>query len=179
MLDREVYVVVDKNNVYMYSVLGKELLHSVKGYHRAAHIFIEVFKGKFMLQKKAEHTENGGKWSSAVSGHVLASENYEEAAIREANEELGLEINREELVCVAEIGPESGITNGEFVKLFTYLLDPEAELIDLRSDEVDEIVIAPLDKVIEDVMRNENDYSPVFVELFDLFIEAGKDGGCV
>ena len=94
----KLYQVVNANDVFMYNVRGKRTLHSLKsGYHRCSHLFIEVFGGRFIIQKKAKSTENGGLWSSSVSGHLEAGESYETAIVREAREELGLDIEVPEL----------------------------------------------------------------------------------
>lgn len=44
--------------------------------------------GKVLLQKRRDDKENGGLWDKSVGGHVLAGESFDEALIREANEEL-------------------------------------------------------------------------------------------
>jgi isopentenyldiphosphate isomerase len=161
----------------MITVFGKNALHTTPGYHRSIHIFVEVFGGKFLLQKKSKGTENAGRWSSAVSGHVRYKEGYIDAAIREADEELGLAISTVELHKVTKM-PPSAINGYEFSTLFTYLMDPETEKLTLDPTEVDEIVIARLMDVVNDVEKHRNEYSPAFVELFNIFLalERGIEG---
>lgn len=126
MGDRHQYPVVNEKNEIIYHIVGKDSLHNKeKGYlrHRSIHLFVEVYGGKMIIQKKAAHTENGGLWSSAVSGHVETHDNnYENAAIREAEEELGLKVMLGDLLEIGTL-PASEETGWEFVKLFTYLMD--------------------------------------------------------
>ncbi len=44
--------------------------------------------GKILLQRRQKDKENGGLWDKSVGGHVQAGETFDQALIREANEEL-------------------------------------------------------------------------------------------
>jgi isopentenyldiphosphate isomerase len=173
----ESFSIVNKQDEHLFVIFGKENLHTNGGYHRAIHILVEVFGGNFLLQKKSKSTENGGKWSSAVSGHVLYNESYEEAAVREIKEELGLSISPEDLKRIAKIKPS--IYNGnEFVVVFSYLMDPKKEILELDPKEVDEVVVSKLNDVIEDAENHMDEYSPAFIEAFNVFLtlEKGIEG---
>ncbi len=171
---KEFFAVVDNEDNYMYKIKGKELLHKKKRLHRSIHLIIEVFGGRIIIQKKAPHTENGGKWSSAVSGHVRIAEAYQDAVVREAKEELGIDIDIADLINVAKISP-SEETGNEFVAVYTYLLDPEKENVKIACDEVDELITCQLKDLIADVEKNEQNYSPAFVLVFNLFLTLYKE----
>ena len=185
MLDKKVesFPVVDKDDKVMFPVYNREILHSNKYRHRAIHIFIETFGGGFVLQLKGKSSENAGKWSSAVSGHVEYGEDYEEAAIREAKEELGLKIDKKELVRAIKIDACEE-TGNEFVVLFTYLMDRNVEFIKPNPNEIENILIGPLPDIIKDINKNPDDYSPAFIKLLNKWlnhefsekIEGGKNG---
>jgi len=173
----EVFWVVDKNDFPRFPVYGKEELHSNNYIHRGVHVFIEVFGGYFILQKKAKHTENGGLLSSSVSGHVRYGESYIEAAIREAKEELGLTIDPFELEEVAYLQPCKETSN-EFVKLYSYLLDPREEIIRINESELEGIIIMPFREIIDDVSSNPDKYSPAFRILLNIFITQNNVEDC-
>lgn len=170
----ESFAVVNLNDEQLHAVFSKKDLHEQKLLHRGVHLFIEVFGGKFVLQKKANRPdiENAGKWSSAVSGHVRYNESYTTAAVREAMEELNLLVNPSDMRKIYKDFPthENGF---EFVTLFSYLLDPKKEFPRI-SHEVEEIAIVPLDFLINDIERDRKKYSPVFVSLFNKFIVLEK-----
>ena len=177
MHSEESFSLVNKDDKHVLTVVGKDALHATPGYHRSVHVFVEVFGGKFLLQKKSKGTENGGKWSSAISGHVRYTEDYIDAAIREADEELGLVIRATELHKVTKMPPSA--SNGyEFSTLFTYLMDPKTEKLTLDPTEVDEIAINRLMDVVNDVEKHRDEYSPAFVALFNIFLalERGIEG---
>ncbi len=44
--------------------------------------------GRVLLQRRREDKENGGLWDKSVGGHVQAGESFDQALVREANEEL-------------------------------------------------------------------------------------------
>lgn len=173
----ETFSIVDRRDEHLLTVFSKSQLHKNGGYHRAVHVLVEVFGGLFILQKKSEGTENEGKWSSAVSGHVRYGESYEAAAMREMNEELGIKADQKDLNKIAKIGPSRN-TDNEFVTIFTYLMDPNNEELRLNKEEIDEVVISELSSVIEDVVDHTDEYSPAFIEVFNTFLslEKGMEG---
>lgn len=168
----ERFAVVDIYDVPIRYVTGKKALHNTakNEYHRGVHVFVEVNGGRFVLQLKAKGTENEGKWSSSVSGHVKAGESYRAAAVRETREELGLKIECTDLDEVAAVAP-CGETGNEFVTLYTYLMDTDEEQIKINNDEVTEVVICKLDDVVSSVNEHKQRYSPVFITLLNVFLE--------
>jgi len=171
---KKCFPLVDENDTYIKTITGKKELHEADGFHRAIHVMVETFGGKFILQKKAIGTENGGLWSSAVSGHVEFGEKYVVAATREIEEELGWEVDISELVLITKVCP-SEETNKEFVEVYSYLASPaEVENICMNEEEIDEILIAPLDDVIADVEKHPERYSPAFIHFFNRFLALEK-----
>jgi len=165
--DKELLVAVDSNDRESI-ILNKDIIHKHDYRHRGSHVFIETFGGGFILQKKAKGTENAGKWSSAVSGHVRYKETYMDAAIREAIEELGIELVKEDLTEVSRVQPHKE-TGNEFVTLYSYLMD-ESEVIDPNGEEVDSIIICPLKEIVADISLNRDKYSPAFVYLLNVYL---------
>jgi isopentenyldiphosphate isomerase len=67
--------------------------------HRSAHVLIlHPADGTLLLQLRAATKDtHPGKWDTSVGGHVAFGQSYEEAAIREAKEELGVDLARDSL----------------------------------------------------------------------------------
>ncbi|MEO7423582.1 MAG: NUDIX domain-containing protein [Fibrobacteria bacterium] len=60
--------------------------------HRSVHILVVSPDGRLLLQKRSLSKDTQpGKWDTSVGGHVGFGQSYEEAARREAAEELGIE----------------------------------------------------------------------------------------
>lgn len=61
--------------------------------HRAVVVFIFSAGGELYIQRRADDVAfYPGCWSASVTGHVSSGESYHRAAVREAKEELGLDI---------------------------------------------------------------------------------------
>lgn len=85
----KVVVVNEKDEVVgaeeLSGVIRKELPH------RVARVLVTRADGQMLLTRRSVHDrDNPGKWQQAVSGHVDEGETYEQAALREAEEEIGV-----------------------------------------------------------------------------------------
>jgi len=59
--------------------------------HRSVHVIVINPRGDIYLQKRSSTKDvQPGKWDSSVGGHLAPGETYEEAAVRELAEELGI-----------------------------------------------------------------------------------------
>ena len=54
----------------------------------AVNVLLVNARGELLLQRRPADKENGGLWDKSVGGHVDAGEGFDEAAVREAGEEL-------------------------------------------------------------------------------------------
>ncbi|MBN2508709.1 MAG: NUDIX domain-containing protein [Spirochaetales bacterium] len=89
----EVFDRVDADN----RVIGKALRSDCHGnpsiIHRAVHVLVVNRQGRVLVQKRSMNKDvQPGKWDTSVGGHLNAGESYEDAAVRESREELGLEV---------------------------------------------------------------------------------------
>ncbi len=59
--------------------------------HRTAHVVVIDGQGRLLLQKRPAHKDTQpGRWDTAVGGHLDPGEDFEEAARREMQEEVGI-----------------------------------------------------------------------------------------
>ncbi len=167
---RETFDIVNPDDTVVAVVSGKDRLHELNVIHRSVHILIDIVGGGFLIQKKAEHTENGGKWSSAVSGHVRSGETYSQAAIRECEEEIGIKFETNNLERVTKVYPNIG--NGlEFSTLFRALIDLDKVRPTIACDELDELMILPLKDLVMDVNEHMyKKYSKPFVFMLNIYL---------
>ena len=54
----------------------------------AVNVLLVSARGEVLLQRRPDDKENGGRWDKTVGGHVDEGETFDEAAVREAGEEL-------------------------------------------------------------------------------------------
>ena len=83
--------------------------------HRAVHILIFNDRGELFLQKRSEWKDRHPRvWDSSAAGHVDAGEDYDVAAQRELQEELGVTAALERVVRL----PASEATGQEFIWVY-------------------------------------------------------------
>jgi 16S rRNA (adenine1518-N6/adenine1519-N6)-dimethyltransferase len=83
--------------------------------HRAVHILVFNPAGEIYLQKRARWKDRHPlRWDSSAGGHVSAAEGYDEAARRELQEELGIDVALERLLKL----PASSRTDEEFIWVY-------------------------------------------------------------
>jgi isopentenyl-diphosphate delta-isomerase type 1 len=92
-------------------------VHAEGLFHRAVHLFVFHPDGRMLLQKRSRWNDaEPGKWTSSCAGHLDAGEDYNAAVMREAGEELGLELpNLPEKIAYLRAVPELG---QEFVTVY-------------------------------------------------------------
>ncbi len=99
-----------------------------------------------------------GTWDSSASGHLDSGEFYDQAAVRECEEELGL---KADLSAFTQIGklPASHLTGQEFVRI--YAIRHEGPFV-LHPDEIEAgkwISVQDLDGWLQ---RMPDDFAPCF-----------------
>ncbi len=116
-------------------------------WHRIVKILLRDSEGNVLLQRRGEKVLSPGCWDFSTSGHVDLGEDYARAAIRELQEEIGLdgvilhEIDRTKY----EKTDETGLIFRRFAVTFTgaidhnyaFKLDPN-EVVEVRWFTVDE-----------------------------------------
>ncbi len=89
----EIFDIVNERD----EVIGKKLrreVHRDGDKHRAVHVLIFNSRGEVFLQKRSMSKDTfPGAWDSSSSGHLDSGENYDDCAIREVREELGVKLN--------------------------------------------------------------------------------------
>ena len=87
----ELLDLVDEENRVVGQVPRRKVHGNPSLHHRAVHVFVKNEAGELFLQKRSANKKiQPGKWDTSVGGHVEAGESYEDAARKEAAEELGI-----------------------------------------------------------------------------------------
>ncbi|OGL78498.1 hypothetical protein A3J43_03925 [Candidatus Uhrbacteria bacterium RIFCSPHIGHO2_12_FULL_54_23] len=116
------------------------LIHPVVG------IFVFNPRGGMLLQKRSAQKDlNPNCWTISVGGHMHYGDTPVEAAVREAKEEIGLEIDAERLHPLGE-GLKRNTKETEYWYGFRYDLLEDVTLV-AHPDEVAELRFVPLDEL--------------------------------
>ncbi len=120
-------------------------VHRDGDWHRSVHVWIIAHDDRILVQRRALTKENNpGLWDVSCAGHIAAGESATQAAIREANEELGIEIAADELRHAATIWEPCVLNAGTYIdneihEIFVVRRDVDVRSLRLQIDEVDEV----------------------------------------
>src|SRR6187549_1019720 len=91
---------------------SKADVHRDGDLHRSVHVWILTPRGVVLQKRSLRKENNPGLWDVSVAGHLSAGEDAETAALREAEEELGLELQRSELHHVGSLSERCVLNEG-------------------------------------------------------------------
>lgn len=132
-VSEELLDVVDENDQII-AVNTRGQIHAQGLMHRAVHILVFNSKGDVFIQKRSmSKDENPGLWDSSAAGHVDSGEAYLECALREIEEELGINANTA-LEFLFKL-PASAASGYEHSVIYRY--DFDGPLV-LQAEEIDE-----------------------------------------
>ena len=134
----EIVAVVDEKDKVIGYATRREV-HDKGLLHREVALVIINSKEECLVQKRKDNN----KWSFSCGGHFPKNQSYIEAVVREAKEEIGLSVQKKELVEVAYFrhssSPGKNVFNDRFVKVFLLKKDILLSKIFIDKEEVSEV----------------------------------------
>ena len=122
----------------------KRQAHEKGLWHTSAHIWIYNSKGDIMLQKRSASKDTfPGLWDISVAGHISAGETPLQGALREINEEIGLDVTPDMLEYLTTIHmeypyPACGWINREHCYVYLMKADFDPMELNLQKEEVEQ-----------------------------------------
>jgi isopentenyldiphosphate isomerase len=132
--------------------------------HRAIHVLVFNSRGEIFLQKRSmKKDRQPGVWDSSSSGHVDSGENYDETAVRELREEIGLELKAppQKLFKIDACAE----TDAEFVRIYRCESDGPFQL---HPDEIETGGWFTPEKVSGWIVERPQDFATAFVLIWKL-----------
>jgi isopentenyl-diphosphate Delta-isomerase len=139
--------------------------------HRAVHVFVFNSRGEVFLQKRSmKKDRQPGVWDSSCSGHVDSGEDYDQTAMRELREEIGLSLNAPpaRLFKVDACAD----TDAEFVWAYQCRSDGPFRL---APDEIETGDWFAPERVSAWIGERPGDFAPAFVLIWGLFLRRRKN----
>lgn len=94
----ELIDVLDENGNKTGKIVTRTQIHKEGLWHKIVVIAIIDKNGRLLMQQRAkDKAKNPLKWDVSSAGHVSSGQTSIESAIRETQEELGIEVNEKEL----------------------------------------------------------------------------------
>jgi 16S rRNA (adenine1518-N6/adenine1519-N6)-dimethyltransferase len=161
----DMFPVVDENDRLMGSASRAEV-HGNNLRHRAVHMLIFNDAGEVYLQKRSRRKDRHPLlWDSSAAGHVNAGEGYDEAARRELNEELGIEVALDKLLKLTA----SERTGQEFIWLYR---GRHAGKLQPNRSEIEYGEFFPAALVRHWLAARPGDFAPAFAECWNACCES-------
>ncbi|MCX7624947.1 MAG: NUDIX domain-containing protein [Candidatus Sumerlaeaceae bacterium] len=136
----------------------RQLIHELGLLHRAVHVLVYVSERELIIQRRSPKKDTFPLRWECVGGHLGPGEDYESAAWREIEEELGVKALK--LDYLGQLSA-SVATGQEFIKIYRATASPP---FCPNPEEIDEISLVTEDELVRLVSDNQSDFSPVFLE---------------
>lgn len=147
------------------NVIGKaprQEVHNKGLKHRAVHIWLYNSQDQFLIQYRSPTKDlHPCTWDSSACGHVNSGEEYQTAAIRETQEELGII----ELPHLFEIGYVKAVpeTGNEFVRVYSAQYDG---VLNPHPGEISELAWTDPNQLKDWMEERPDDFAPSFIYLW-------------
>ena len=139
-------------------VATRDECHQKGLWHRAVYAFIIDKKGNILLQKRSANKKMWpNMWDVKVGGHVDSNEFGRQALIRETKEELGIEINDDDikyLICSTSVNKNGNIIDKHYNECYLITKDIDIEKINLQKEEVAEVKFFTKKEILERISNN-------------------------
>lgn len=147
--------VLDENGMKTGEIVTRKEVHVQGLWHRIIVVAIIDKNGHLLMQQRSIKKEtNPGKWDVSTAGHVSAGQSSKEAAIREVSEEVGMNVQEDELeyICTYKTTnkiKEDYIANHIYDFYIVKRENIEMSNIKMQESEVDQVKLCNLNEVQE------------------------------
>jgi isopentenyldiphosphate isomerase len=157
----EIFDVIDDND----NVTGQAArsdVHRSGLLHRGVHLLLFDADGRLLIQKRsADRKQYASLWDCSVSEHVKAGESYLAAAMRGANEEMGVDVS--DLRPLVKFRMEYGPNDNEISVV--YVGEVAAASVKFDAVEVAELAYVEPTDLLARMDRQPQDYCGWFVQI--------------
>lgn len=166
-MSKEVVYLVDENNTVIGSKLRDDLTDD--DCWRSIAIWIEDDNGNVLLQQRSlTKSTSPGKWSCAVEGTVEYGSTYDETAIRELTEEIGVQDMQLQRTKLAYYKADLGSRQAQGYKL---VLNWAINKFTIQESEVKQLAWRSRNEVIAEFKNKDPKFgfhASVWLDMFDL-----------
>ncbi|TXN35412.1 NUDIX domain-containing protein [Flagellimonas hymeniacidonis] len=145
----ELVDILDENGNYTGKVCLKSEAHLKGLFHPTVHIWFYTSEGKILFQQRGKGKKTFPLlWDVSVAGHIEAGETFQQAALREVAEEIGIPITKSDLkpIGVFKSMQEHSETlkDNEFHHVFLCGLNVPMSNLKKQESEVEELALIGL-----------------------------------
>ena len=128
----------------------KSEAHKNGWFHNTVHLWLYTNAGEILLQQRSHLKQiHPLLWDVSVAGHIDAGETFEEAALREAKEEIGIDLKESQLIHIGAELHKGEYNNGaikdyEFHQMFIAEFDTPLASLVVNAEEVEAIKLVSI-----------------------------------
>lgn len=154
----EYFDVLNENGEYTGKIETREKCHREGLMHKAVAIFIINSKNQVLLQKRSKKQKMWpDMWDLSSGGHVDAGELGFQAIMREVKEELGIQVNKNEITFIGaafSTNLKENIINKHINEYYIINKEIDEKKLTLQEDEVSEVKWMDKDEIIKRIKNN-------------------------
>ncbi len=154
----EKFDVLNEFGEFTGKIATREECHKKGLWHRAVYAFIIDENKNILLQKRSSNKKLWpNMWDVTVGGHVDSGEFGRQALIREVKEELGIDIDDNDikyLVSSTSINEQGDIINRHYNECYLITKSIDISDIKIQEDEVTEIKYFSKDELLKRILNN-------------------------
>lgn len=144
--NEELLFIVDENNNPL-SPQPRNYAHKNGLWHRTTGIWVINGKKQILCQKRSLNKDvKPGFWEAFFGGHLAPNEDYLQSAVNEVREELGIEIDKNDLIPFKILKSDKP-NHREFQHIFALKLKSNDNCFNFEKDEIDELCWKDIDEV--------------------------------
>lgn len=147
----ELLDVCDENGEPTGRVSDRMTVHTLGLCHRTVHVWVvqRTSDGvRILLQRRSVRKTYPLCYDVSAAGHIMAGDGYEESALRELEEELGIKISARELSCLGTFDRGELVTeylgrtiyDREITAVYVCFWDGDADSLTLQEEEVESVI---------------------------------------
>lgn len=157
----EELAIVDENDKVIGHAPRREI-HQKGLRHREVAVVIINSKGQILSQRR----EDNKKYTCSAAGHFHYLQSYKEAAVREVEEELGIQVSLDDLnehvVYCFDLDPMKNHKNAVFYRIYIHKADIQLEDIKIDTGEVDSVKYFAKEGLIKMMQEDPSQFSRGF-----------------
>lgn len=181
--------IVDENGEPTGKTVERKKAHAEGIRHRTSHVWLARKRNgrvEILMQKRAENKDSyPGCYDISSAGHIPAGDGFEESAVRELQEELGVKADESELIYCGDRNVQwddvfSGkpFHDNQFSRIFLLWRDMEENQFTLQREELESVRWILFDECVNGVLNNSFKNCIAMDELMILKKGIEKTKGC-
>ncbi len=159
----ELIDIYDENNKSLGTSKMRSEAHKKGLWHRAAHVWVYNSEGKILFQLRSNKKKYyPNTWVPSSAGrHIISGEDEIGTAIRELEEEIGLNVTKDELSffgIMQEDRVYQGMINKEFHYIYFLQFNEDIANLKLQKEEVEKVKFFSIDEIDKALEANPEKY---------------------